>query len=399
MKDDFLTHIAHDLRTLVSTIHACTDLLEASGDGGKQTGYLVKTIRENSQHLLSLITNALDLWRIEDGKLPIKSAECDPGQTVTDIVATLQPLAIRKRLKLEAVCDGPIPKTIHTDAIRLRQVLLNLVDNAIKFTREGGVRIAIASAPAEADGVGWLSIGVADTGIGISGQSLERIFDPFVQAEESVTYSRGGTGLGLTIAKQLTELLGGTLAVRSQPGKGTTFTLKVPTGVVAESAFVDSLPQLMLGDDRGGLSDLSLKRRHQAGEQNGRLRGVNVLLIEDRPDMRLLLSVILKSAGGSVQLSGSGEPLADLFGTTSACRFHAALLGTQTLHSDPGALIRSLRTQGYTGSVITLVDEPPHADAAPSGEAGSNQWVTVSTDTGVLAADVIRAVAAGCGCA
>ncbi|MGQ9651647.1 MAG: ATP-binding protein, partial [Phycisphaerae bacterium] len=159
--------------------------------------------------------------------------ECSPQQIVSEVRLLLGRRAADKGLSFETCYSGPIPKTMRTDPTRLRQILIKLVGNAIKFTRSGGVRIEVKMATAPDAPDPRLSFSVIDTGIGMSSEQLQRLFQPFVQAEASTTRHYGGTGLGLTISKQLVEALGGEIAVDSAPGKGSTppSCIKIAAGV------------------------------------------------------------------------------------------------------------------------------------------------------------------------
>ena len=189
---------------------------------------VVSTIQRNGEHLLAVINDILDLSKIEAGKLQIEPTRCSPVQLVAEVVSLMRPQAAAKQLKLKTELAHPLPETVLTDPLRLRQVLVNLVGNAIKFTDQGEVRLAVRL---NADGGrSRLCFDVTDTGIGMNEEQVGKLFQPFSQVDNSSTRKFGGTGLGLCISKHLAEALGGNIEVRSEPGKGSTFSVTIDPG-------------------------------------------------------------------------------------------------------------------------------------------------------------------------
>ncbi len=233
----------------------------------------------------------MEMCKIDAGMMSIHKIDSDPGQVVADVVSLMHSKALDNGLKLSAACRGPIPQVIRTDPMRLRQILINLIDNAIKFTDEGHVEVTIEMVTPASSQQPGIRFCVEDTGMGMAGDQLERIFLPFAQADDSTDRYYGGTGLGLTISRQLADMLGGQLAVISQPHQGSTFTLEIPTGSLDSVAMVDQLPQLVLGPT----SKLDTAIAKNMPDHKGRLDGLRILLVEDRTEYQLLLSVILKS--------------------------------------------------------------------------------------------------------
>jgi PAS domain S-box-containing protein len=222
-KSDFLANISHEIRTPLNSILGFSDLLLRGEDQGEQAQRIdfVRSIHQSSQHLLGLINDLLDLSKIEAGQFQVDVQRCSPAQMIAEVVSSLRVRALETQLRLEYTWLTGIPETIATDPARLRQVLMNLVGNAIKFTHSGHVRIAarIDFQPGDPR----LVIEVEDTGIGIADEHCDKIFAPFVQADSSVTREFGGTGLGLSIAKAIVDAHGGSIAVESKEGHGATF--------------------------------------------------------------------------------------------------------------------------------------------------------------------------------
>ncbi|NNE12732.1 MAG: PAS domain S-box protein [Ilumatobacter sp.] len=222
-KSHFLASVSHELRTPMNAIIGFTRLVSRKTAGridDVQHDNLGKVLT-SAEHLMMLINDLLDLSRIEAGKLDLHASEVDVGALVDDVVDMLQPLAAARSLSLTARTTGQLPQ-LTTDGARLRQVLVNLVGNALKFTEHGGVHVEAHRA---GDGV---ELQVLDTGIGIPADHLDRIFDEFEQVETGATRKYGGTGLGLTISNRLAQLLGGTITAESVLGEGSTFTVTMP---------------------------------------------------------------------------------------------------------------------------------------------------------------------------
>ena len=224
LKSNFLATMSHELRTPLTSVIGYSEMM-LEGLGGpltaEQREYL-GIIMEKGENLLQLITSILDISKIEAGRVRLVLTEMDAGQVMRDAVATVLPLSRKKGLKV--VCDPPAVPRIHADRDKLRQCLVNLCSNAVKFTPPGG-KITVSAERAPGDRV---AIHVSDSGIGISEEHLERVFDVFYQVDGSSTREYGGAGLGLAIVKSFVEAHGGAVSVRSRPGTGSTFTVLLP---------------------------------------------------------------------------------------------------------------------------------------------------------------------------
>ncbi|HUJ20931.1 MAG TPA: ATP-binding protein [Bryobacteraceae bacterium] len=229
LKSEFLAHVSHEIRTPMNGIIGMIELAIDTGEEGERNDYL-ETARGCAHSLLKIINDILDLSRIEAGKLTCERVSFDIVELVRDVTSSLRPLASEKSLALIYDVSSHVPHAVIGDPVRLRQILVNLVGNAIKFTSRGRVVLRVAGEPTVAEEY-ELSFSISDTGIGISKDQQERIFEPFVQAHgcpTSRTYD--GTGLGLAISSQLVHLMGGRIWVESEPGRGSTFHFTVLVG-------------------------------------------------------------------------------------------------------------------------------------------------------------------------
>ncbi|HZU53816.1 MAG TPA: ATP-binding protein [Holophagaceae bacterium] len=232
-KSAFLANMSHELRTPLNAIILYTDLMkEQAGDEGRSQDVAdLDRVSGSADHLLRLINDVLDLSKVEAGKMSAASEPVQAGAVVEEVVHALRPMAAKQDDTLEAAYPPDLPPFLG-DATKLRQILFNLLSNACKFTEGGQVRMEVL--PFQRAGAPWLRFIVRDTGIGMSGEHLGRIFHDFTQAEESTSRRYGGTGLGLSLSRRLSQLLGGSIAVESASGKGSTFTLELPAPAVPE---------------------------------------------------------------------------------------------------------------------------------------------------------------------
>jgi signal transduction histidine kinase len=226
-KSEFLANMSHELRTPMNAILGYSEMLMEEAEDADQEDFIpdLKKINQAGTHLLSLINDVLDLSKIESGKMEAFPEEIILGSLIDEVAATIHPLLVKNGNKLSVERGRNLGRAFQ-DLTKLRQVLLNLMSNAAKFTHKGTVTLH-ANRLSRENG-DWLTLAVSDTGIGIEAGMLEQVFEEFSQADNSTTRDYGGTGLGLTIARRFCKLLGGNLDVYSEPGLGSTFTVRIP---------------------------------------------------------------------------------------------------------------------------------------------------------------------------
>ena len=288
-KSEFLANLSHDIRTPLNTIVGITDLLADSSVDAEQRQYL-EMLRRASGVLLGLVGDVLDLSKIEAGRIDLQKAPFHLPELVNDVVQLLQPAAAKKGLDLTAIILPEVPQTIVGDRNRLRQILLNLLGNAIKFTEKGGV-----TARVENDLVpGMILFTMIDTGIGIPAARLASVFENFEQADPEISRQYGGTGLGLGIARRLVELMGGRLWVESEPGRGSRFHFTARL----EPPFAEPVSGSAHRDDSPAVrTSAPSPREHRVSR---------ILLVDDSDDNRALLGFYLKRMPYQLDMADNG---------------------------------------------------------------------------------------------
>jgi len=295
-KSEFLANMSHEIRTPMNGVLGTLELLRDSALTGT-AGALVETAHSSATALLRILNDILDFSKIEAGKLEIMALPFNLRETIQEEVALLRVPAEMKGLTLEAAFEEGLPEEVMGDATRVRQVLTNLMTNAVKFTERGGVILTVSTIP-DVAGRDMVRFVLEDSGIGIPANVVPRLFSSFTQADGSTTRKYGGTGLGLAISRQLTELLGGTLTVESTLGEGSTFDLTLPLAVVPTPA-----PEYAPIER----SEIGATGGHPNPPLSGR-----ILLVEDHPINRMLAEAMLHRLGLAVVATGSGREAAEI---------------------------------------------------------------------------------------
>jgi PAS domain S-box-containing protein len=392
-KSEFLANMSHEIRTPMTAIMGYTDLLYEDGDLGKapkQRLEYINTIRRNGEHLLSIINDILDLAKIEAGKMIVETIAASPAQIVEDVVSLMRVRSQGKGITLDVVFETDVPETIQTDPTRLKQVLLNLVGNAIKFTELGGVTLRIGldqSTP----GAAFMRFQVEDTGIGMTPEQTERMFGAFEQADAGTTRKFGGTGLGLKISKRLAEMMGGFITVSSQLGKGSVFTAVVGVGSL------EGVP--MIQHEKAGHV---VSRPPAPKGVDTQLKGLRILLAEDGPDNQRLISFHLRRAGAEVKVVENGRLAVEALtadGTldgplTDPPGFDLLLTDMQMPELDGYGAARMLRAKGCTMPIVALTAHAMAGDAEKCIGAGCDAYASKPIDKDTLLATCRGAVEA-----
>ncbi len=366
-KTEFLANMSHEIRTPLNGIMGFTevlmnDLSDVSEDD--KSDYLT-TIHRSGSHLVELINDILDISKIEAGRFELDRVECSPHQIIADVVAALRVQAREKGLQLDYDLATALPATIHSDPPRLRQLLMNLVGNAIKFTEEGSIRITAGMA---SNSPNQLQVEVADTGIGIPYEKLEAIFDPFSQADNSVTRRFGGTGLGLSISRRIAEALGGRLTVQSEINSGSVFRATIDTGSVAGTAMIESADAPTTASQAAPTSDVNLS-------------GHRILVVDDGDTNRKLIQLILRRAGAEVSAAKDGL---EAIHATERTNPELILMDMQMPVMDGYSATRELRSNGLTLPIIALTAHAMKGDENKCLEAGCSGYLTKPVDSAML---------------
>jgi signal transduction histidine kinase/ActR/RegA family two-component response regulator len=374
-KSEFLANMSHEIRTPMTAILGYADLLidENLGSSAQEK---VETIKRNGEYLLTIINDILDLSKIEMGKLVVEHIECSPRQLVSEVASLMRVRAEAKKLRFSVEYDGAIPATIRSDPTRLRQILLNLTGNAIKFTETGEVRLVTRLVNADRNNA-LLEFQVIDTGIGMTPEQQASLFQAFTQADTSTTRKYGGTGLGLTISRRLADMLGGDITVESKLGEGSSFRVTVSTGPLDGVEMVSGSDQLRCSEDR---AEVGTSRQAATGRLDGR-----VLLVEDGPDNQRLVKCILTKAGAEVTVAENGREAVDLIlgrdddehrSAGGDARFDVVLMDMQMPVMDGYTATRTLRARGYKGPIVALTAHAMSGDCDKCLRAGCDAFAT-----------------------
>lgn len=383
-KSAFLANMSHEIRTPMTAILGYIDLI-ADQVTDPQTSSYIRTIRRNGDFLLDIINDILDLSKIEAGKLEIGQETFSPDRLIEDVHSIMNVRAKEGGIELDVEYQTPLPSLVSSDAKRLKQILINLVGNAIKFTSNGTVKIKVDYVPAAgvpADGSapqGMLHFDIVDTGIGMSDKLIKRLFQPFCQGDASVNREFGGTGLGLAISDRLAEMLGGKISVTSELGRGSTFSVSV--AVVEVDDTTDAGP---------ALSDSSL-RQPTVKRANWSI-DAEILIVDDRRDIRFLSQTFLSEAGARVSEAEDGQVAIDLVQRAlgNGNPYRLILLDMQMPRMDGYETAQELRRLGFTGPIIALTADAMQGDMDRCLAAGCNDYLSKPIDRQAMLHKVVH---------
>jgi PAS domain S-box-containing protein len=326
-KSAFLAMMSHEIRTPLNGIIGSADLLERSGLSEEQKE-LTHTIQSSGESLLTVINDVLDYSKIEAGRLDVESIPVSPIGLLTDVVNLLRPSATNKALALRTHIEPTVPETIYGDPTRIKQILINLIGNAIKFTQCGSVSIQVSN-----PGPDSLRFEVTDTGLGIENSRIETLFEAFTQADSSTTRKYGGTGLGLAISKKLVQLMSGSIGVESVLGHGSTFWIEFPLGRTAAG----ELPAPSQGE--GGALKID--------------RSIRILIAEDNPINQQLAARLLRSlALTNIRFANNGKQALEM---AQSEHFDLILMDSQMPEMDGHDATREIRLREGDGRQVRII--------------------------------------------
>jgi CheY-like chemotaxis protein len=379
----------------MSAILGYADLLLAEEGIDRAPAHRVeafRTIQRNGEHLLQVINDILDLSKVEAGKFALELIRCSPGELLIDVQRIVKQPAEAKNLPFKIEFHGDMPETVETDPMRLRQVLVNLIGNAIKFTESGSVTVGVRLVEGESDNP-RMEFSVVDTGIGMTPEQVGRLFQPFSQADASTSRRFGGTGLGLTICKRILDQLGGEILVESEYGKGSTFRAIVPIGRLS-------------GVRRSPLAWQPQRTIRETWTKDEPHSGLDcrILLAEDGPDNQRLLTFVLTKAGALVTLAENGQVAVDLVLESmqqprrrqNDRPFDVILMDMQMPVLDGYQATRRLRAEGCTTPIIALTAHAMQGDREHCLAAGCDDYLTKPINRHTLCAAIRKYLPAQC---
>jgi PAS domain S-box-containing protein len=364
-KSEFLAMMSHEIRTPLAAIMGFAELLVQPGQAFGEKRDFGQRIRRNGELLVRIIDDILDLSKVEAGKLTLEHIEFNLPQALTDIAEVMHLLASERGLSFSMGAEGPLPDAIVSDPTRLKQILSNIIGNAIKFTSRGFVDVKIRARQPDK----LIYFEVRDTGPGLSREQALKVFEPFAQADASVTRKHGGTGLGLSLARRLAQALGGDVRLlESEEGKGSVFEV----AIAAHGARYDAPPPPKI-----------------EAEAEGRLDGIRVLVADDSIDNQRLVARFLAAAGANIEVADDGEIAAQ-----KAMRdpFDVVLMDVRMPKVDGLEATRTLRKLGYLGPIVALTAHAMRDDIERCRQAGCDRHLAKPFQRSELI-EVVRQIA------
>ncbi|MBR9909146.1 MAG: response regulator [Gammaproteobacteria bacterium] len=360
-KSDFLANMSHEIRTPMNAILGFTEVLKRGyGKNRQESAKYLNTIASSGEHLLGLINDILDLSKVEAGQMEVEQISCSLHHVIHEVIQIMRVKADEKQLTVRYQPDGPMPEQILSDPARVRQILTNLIGNAIKFTEQGG--ITVTSKMVQRGDENFLQLEIIDTGIGMTESQASAIFQPFVQADSSITRRFGGTGLGLTISKRFAEALGGDISARSEQGQGSTFTVLLKYESVAGASLLS--PEQLL------------QVEHVASEAehvSWKFPAAKVLVVDDGQENRNLLEVVLADAGLQVDVAENGQQACEALFSSP---YDLVLMDVQMPVMDGYEAAAMMREKGYTLPIVALTAHAMKGAEEKCLQAGYSGYMT-----------------------
>ena len=358
-KSEFLAIMSHEIRTPLTSIIGFSEAL--LGDDSKRKedrASIIKTIIKNGNHLLTIINDILDISKIEANKMDFEKNLFSPVELIADVEDVIKNQFTEKGIQLYIEYDFPIPNIICNDALRIKQIILNLCSNALKFTKAGKVSIKV-HCDIEDEKIFFT---VIDSGIGLTDKQMDRIFDAFTQADSSTTRKYGGTGLGLSLSKQFAEKMGGTITVKSLPGIGSQFCVSVSTGEIDQQQLIVGEPELPEKIDY-------IKNQY---DYSCSVKG-SILIVEDNYDNQQLLSIILSDIGAEITFADNGQQAID---KTLNKTYDLIFMDMQMPVMGGLEATKLLRKSGYKKPIVALTANAMKSDYDMCIAAGCDGFLT-----------------------
>ena len=363
-KSTFLANMSHEIRTPLGAIMGFADLLAKTDVPREEVETYLSIIQRNSAQLLRIIDDILDLSKVEAGRMDIEHIRYSLPEVLTDMASFLGLRARENSIRFELLAQTPLPKIVLSDPTRLRQIIFNVVGNAIKFTQKGHVRLSVSFRQ------NILEFVIEDTGRGISEEQASKLFQPFTQADAATNRKYGGTGLGLALTKGLCQAMGGDFVLRkSSPGQGSTFVATIFVEVASDSGFIDGLNARFPVDITSKSNSPQL------------LAGTKILLVEDSPDNQQLIQIMLSRVGARVEVASDG---AEGVEKALASNYDVVLMDIQMPRMDGLEAIGILRDKHYQGPVIALTAHAMKEHKAQALAAGFTDFLSKPIQQGPM---------------
>jgi signal transduction histidine kinase len=360
LKSAFLANMSHEIRTPLAAIIGFTDLIKAEKPDPQAHAEYLDIIERNGKVLVKLIDDILDLSKVESGHLELEYIRFSPEGLLKEVFELLNELAQKKGLYLKMKVETPIPSEIISDPTRLRQVLTNIIGNAIKFTEKGGISVILKSLPKKQNESPKISFEIADTGIGMNEEQASRLFQTFMQADNTMTRRFGGTGLGLILSKRLSRLMGGDVhLIHCEPSKGSCFEVIIaqrpPDSVLSTTPIVSPEPE----------GSVSIPKDNP-------LKGKRILVVEDSEDNQLLIKNVLGEAGAVVELAIHGQE-----GVEKALKnsYDLIVMDIQMPIMDGLQATKKLRQEKYDRPILALTANAMSSDREKYAAAGFDEYL------------------------
>lgn len=360
-KSAFLANMSHEIRTPMTAIIGYTEILTSLVDQPEALTHL-QTIRRNGDFLLAIINDILDLSKIEANKLDVSADRFSPAALVEDVRSIMEVRAIERGIELDVEYRGKIPAVVESDPKRLKQILVNLVGNAVKFTKEGEVQVVVQFDEDQ------LRFDIVDSGIGISDEKRDKLFQPFIQGDHTVNREFGGSGLGLAISQRLAGMLGGRITVDSKEGEGSKFSVAIAVGDIQDVDFIQPKITTEPTADTTDIDSIHFE--------------ANILVVDDRRDIRFLSRKFLTDAGATVEEAEDGELAIAAVQTSieNKTPFDIIVLDMQMPRLDGYATAAQLRLMGFEAPIIALTADAMQGDMKRCLSSGCNNYLSKPID-------------------